>query len=71
MTERMSRDDFLSKVEWEGGIYEVLQWGMRADDVPEEIEVLWQKLEQAFDVYKVFANEIWDKVEQWDEWTDD
>ena len=51
------------KIEHEGTIWDALQWGIRASDMPEgdhELQVRWARLETAFQA----ASDAWDAVEK-------
>ena len=52
MSDFESVADFASKVEWEGGIVEALDYGIKPKDVPEEIRPQWQEL-----------SDMWKKME--------
>lgn len=52
MSERFeSRADLASKIEWEGGILDAVDYGIRAEDMPEgdvEMAEAWHELEDAY-----------------------
>ena len=46
-----SREDLAAKIEWEGGILEAVDYGIKAADMPEgdaELAEAWGKLEASF-----------------------
>ncbi len=56
----MDKADFVSKIEWEGGIYDALEYGLKHTDLDEgeddslrsawaEAEALYARLEQAIE----------------------
>jgi hypothetical protein len=56
-----SRRDVWNKVQWEGGILEALEYGIRVDDLPEgdaELAELWQRLEDAYDALEPIQKAI-------------
>lgn len=56
----MTLQDVADKIGWEGGFAAVLDYGLKPEDVPEEIRPLWQK---AWDAYQQL-NEIWIELEK-------
>lgn len=44
---RYSREQVWSKVDWEGGLPEGLEW-FKPEEVPEEIEDLWREAREAW-----------------------
>lgn len=47
----MNRADFAAKVEWEGGIFEALEYGLHSDDIDDtdqELQDAWSALETAY-----------------------
>lgn len=48
----MNEERFASKVEYEGGIFDALDYGLRStdlDDQDSDLAVAWEALEKAFD----------------------
>lgn len=41
MPEPYSLGDFAAKVDWEGGIIDAIEWGLKPEDAPEEVRELW------------------------------
>jgi hypothetical protein len=42
---------FASKVDWEGGVYAALEYGLSADELPEghpELEAIWREMERKY-----------------------
>ena len=56
MSERFeSREALAAKVSWEGGIYEALDYGIRADEMPEgdeELTAAWTAMQEAFAAFE-------------------
>lgn len=51
MTESRNIYDVLSKIDWEGGIPAVLEWGMRdieEYDVPDSLKEAWEDMATAY-----------------------
>lgn len=50
MTEKLTMDDLLGAVEWEGGIGELIEHGIDIDeyDVSDEFRSKWNKAEKAY-----------------------
>ena len=42
-TQRMTPAEFRDKLEWEGGIGALIEYGVLADEVPEELASLWRE----------------------------
>lgn len=58
-----SREDFAAQVDWEGGVYRSLEYGVRTDDVPEgdyELQEAWQALQELFLQAEPCANRVYD-----------
>lgn len=47
MNDRYTRQEVWSKVDWEGGLPEALEW-FEPSEVPEEIEDLWREAQGAW-----------------------
>ena len=46
----MTLDEFYHKVDWEGGVEAVLDYGLRADRIEDgELKDVWSKLEKIYD----------------------
>lgn len=61
MSRAGNRQDVASKIAWEGGIYEALEYGIKAKNMPEgdlELAEAWQGLDAAF----AMCNAAVDKV---------
>jgi hypothetical protein len=44
-------DEFVAKVEWEGGIEPALDYGLKEDDIPDEaaeLKAAWKELREAW-----------------------
>jgi hypothetical protein len=54
-----SRAALAAKVEWEGGVMEALDYGIKTEDMPEgdaELTEAWSKLEAAFKAVQPLAD---------------
>ena len=46
----MTRDELRDKVEWEGGVWATLQYGIRAANIDDpEVAKLWREMESLFE----------------------
>lgn len=57
-----SRLDVAGKIDWEGGIFEALEYGIKASDMPEsdqELTDAWQALEIAYRVAEACASRVY------------
>lgn len=59
--------DFLSKIDWEGGVYEALQYGLKVSDydLPQEVVDSWNEIRESFadlDELVTEFNKIADRV---------
>lgn len=65
----MKLDDFLAKIEWEGGAIEALEYGLRASDIdPTEdsnIRGAWERLEDLYEQMKPSVDEMQRLIEEW------
>lgn len=55
------RSDLASKIEWEGGIFEALDYGIKAEDMPEgdtELTAAWTELRAAYDRAAKLAEKV-------------
>ena len=55
---RMTPQDLLSKIEWEGGIIEAIAYGINSTEVPESVETLWRLAEEAYDTIEPLGFQI-------------
>ena len=56
-----SREHLAAKIEWEGGILEALDYGIRTGDMPEgdtELAEAWEKLEAAWKQLNPLADAV-------------
>jgi hypothetical protein len=59
VTEPMTAADFASKVEWEGGVMEALDYGLKPADAPEgPIRDAWARLYQLWQQLSPIADEV-------------
>lgn len=62
----MTEDEFLGKIEYEGGVFDALDYGLRSDaleDPESELGVEWDAIREAFDKFCELADQFADK---WD-----
>jgi hypothetical protein len=65
----MTEDEFLAKVEWEGGVVDALEYGLRADmlkDRSSELFKLWRKLDSKWDKLKPSLAAVENYFENWE-----
>jgi hypothetical protein len=49
MTPYENREEVRDKIDWEGGIWEVLAYGLKSQDMPDvELQEAWAKLEELY-----------------------
>jgi hypothetical protein len=56
-----SREDVASKIEWEGGIFEALDYGIKTEHMPKgdnELTEAWRDLSVAYASAAVLANKV-------------
>lgn len=62
MSERFkNREEVLDKVEWEGGYFDALEYGLKTTDMPEgddELISAWQAMQDAHTVFTVARNKV-------------
>lgn len=55
----MDRQDIIDKIEYEGGVDEVLKYGITANDIDDEgLRYRWSRLEDAWSEYKEIEDEV-------------
>lgn len=62
MTESNNIYDLLSKIDWEGGIAAVLEWGMRdieEYDVPDSLKEAWEEMVAAFNEFEGCMEDVY------------
>lgn len=75
MTKHMSAERFAAKVEWEGGITDALDYGLKADDLPEhsddpltaDLRAAWKALRSKWDALQDEIREVEEILEQIEE----
>jgi hypothetical protein len=63
-----NRDQLAAKIEWEGGVLEAVDYGIRSTDMPEgdvELEELWKELEDAYSKVVSPADKISKLLDIW------
>jgi hypothetical protein len=61
MDESRNIYDLLGKIEWEGGIYEVLDYGLHVIDdydVPDSLKEKWEEMDDAFCEFMGLMNDV-------------
>ena len=56
-----SREAVAGKIEWEGGIFEALDYGIKTEDMPEgdtELAEAWRELSAAYKVADAAAEKV-------------
>jgi hypothetical protein len=53
--------DLRDKVDWEGGLFEALKYGIHPDDVPEVIREDWIKAVEAAKILDRVESRLWDE----------
>lgn len=62
-----SRAEVASKVEWEGGVAEALDYGLKSEDMPEgdhELEGAWNRMEEAYARFDALREKVWDLLSE-------
>lgn len=56
---KMTKQEFVSKIEWEGGVLAALEYGLRSEDTDDiELSILWQKIVDLYSQVKSQLREI-------------
>lgn len=70
MSQPMTRGNFASKIEWEGGIFEALDYGLKHTDLSADdpdaaaLRAAWAELEAAYDALRPLVRKIDDLLEE-------
>lgn len=59
---RMSMQQLADKVEWEGGVADAIDYGIKHDQVPSELEVEWLQAELLVEQLHPLVEKIADKL---------
>lgn len=62
------RQSLAYKIEWEGGIYESLHYGIKPDDMPEgdtELEAAWLVIYDAFRMFEIAMERVEELMEDY------
>lgn len=51
-------------IDYEGGLESALRYGVYPEDVPEEIQADWKRLEYAWDEYRRIADELSSRIDK-------
>lgn len=63
-----SRERLVSKIDWEGGLLDAIEYGIRAEDMPEgddELAKAWKKLEDAYNEVVPHAAQVSALLDLW------
>lgn len=60
-------EDFVSKIDWEGGLDGALSYGLTTSDyeIPKEIQDKWAELQEIHSDFEAEAAEFWSLCEQY------
>lgn len=67
MTESNDVYDILAKIDWEGGIPAVLEWGMRdieEYDVPDSLKDAWADMAQVYEEFEGAMEDVYAELHQ-------
>ena len=66
----MNEDEFLGKVEWEGGVLDALEYGLKAEHLKDQNRTLfiqWRLLEKAWKSFQPTLGAVEQYFEDWQE----
>lgn len=66
MDESRNIYDLLGKIEWEGGIYEVLDYGMHVIDdydVPDSLKEKWEEMDDSLWEFRELMSDVQDELD--------
>lgn len=54
-------EDFVGKIDWEGGLTGALDYGLSTDDydIPEDVAEKWDEITEFFDEFESLSGEFW------------
>lgn len=57
-------EDFVGKIDWEGGTYSALQYGLESKDyeLPDDVAEKWDELQDLFSEIEALEGEFWAAV---------
>ncbi len=58
-------EDFVGKIDWEGGTYSALQYGLESKDypeIPDDVAEKWDELQDLFGEIEALESEFWAAV---------
>lgn len=64
MSKRYTPDDLLAAIDWEGGVDELIRYGIKSAAVPSEVAALWNSAEKFLDKFDEVADQITDILEK-------
>lgn len=66
----MNGPDFAGKVQWEGGVVDALDYGLKHTDLDigedDELRQVWQELEQQWDVMRIMVEQAESLLEEYE-----
>lgn len=64
----MTEHDFAAKVEWEGGITDALDYGLKAEDCePGDLRTAWEKLELQWAAIQEEMDDVQEVLDRYEE----
>jgi len=55
----MTKDEFAGKLDWEGGLYELLSYGLKAEEIEDlELRSIWEGLVMRFDEMELLREKL-------------
>lgn len=54
----MSEEEFADKIEWEGGVFEALDWGLHPNDLDKREGELYDSYKAAYDLFYDFRQAV-------------
>jgi len=55
-------DDVRDKIDWEGGVWDALNWGLDAEDLPEQYRDDWRSLAKVYEELEQQAAEFYARL---------
>ena len=61
---RYTNEDLFMKIDWEGGIAEAIEYGIRSSDVPVDLAPLWESASERYAAFSQVADVIMEILEK-------
>ncbi|APC46374.1 hypothetical protein HWB05_gp112 [Streptomyces phage BRock] len=60
-TGKYNLEDFVGKIDWEGGLVGALEYGLSTDDydIPEDVAEKWEEIVEYFDEFESLSSDFW------------